>query len=116
MAITISPSQYRNYGTQGQEGSKKAAAEPAAAAKQSAAAQSLAKAMPGVVQLDKKQSPEDTAAAILRHVENGINQLRTQGADQSRIDQRLQARVKVLPKDMLRPPKCSMVWACWTTN
>ena len=91
MAITISPSQYRNYSTQGQEGSKKATTEPAAAAKQSAAAQSLAKAMPGVVQLDKKQSPEDTAAAILRHVENGISQLRTQGADQSRIDQRLQA-------------------------
>lgn len=90
MAITITPSQYRNYGTQNPEGSKKAGAS-ASDVKQGAAAESLAKALPGVVQLDKKQSPEETASAILRHVQNGINQLRSQGADQSRIDQRLQA-------------------------
>ncbi|MCD8522764.1 MAG: DUF5610 domain-containing protein [Saccharospirillaceae bacterium] len=90
MAVTISPSQYRNYGLQNSEGNKKTGA-PSDDIKQGAAAESLAKALPGIVRPDKKQSPEETASAILRHVENGIHQLRTQGADQNRIDQRLQA-------------------------
>lgn len=54
-------------------------------------AETLAKSMPGVVSLTEKQSPQDTARTILKHVENGLNQLRAQGAVPERLEQRLQA-------------------------
>lgn len=54
-------------------------------------AQSLAKAMPGVVKVGEKQSAEDTAKNILQFVQNGINQLKGQGASPERQEERLEA-------------------------
>ncbi len=58
---------------------------------QSVVLDNLAKAMPGVIKLTEKQSPEDTANNILKHVQKGVDQLRSQGASEERIKERLQA-------------------------
>jgi len=60
--------------------------------------ESLAKAMPGVIKVTDKQSPEATARNILKHVQNGLNQLRSQGASDERIEQRWQAAQQGIEK------------------
>lgn len=60
--------------------------------------ESLAKAMPGVIQVADKQSPESTARNILKHVQNGLNSLRSQGASSERIEQRWQAAQEGIEK------------------
>lgn len=85
MPININPSQYRFLDnaktTQGSNKTSETA---------KALTESLQKALPGVTVGDK-QSPEETARNILRHVENGLNQLRAQGADAGRLQERLDA-------------------------
>lgn len=60
--------------------------------------ESLAKAMPGTIEVSDKQSPEATARNILKHVQNGLNQLRSQGASDERIEQRWQAAQEGIEK------------------
>lgn len=60
--------------------------------------ESLAKAMPGVIQVADKQSPESTARNILKHVQNGLNSLRSQGANSERLEQRWQAAQEGIEK------------------
>lgn len=85
MAIQIPPSQFAHH----------AAPTPNKAAKSASAGEvltnKLSKALAGTVKIGDKQSPEVTAKNILRHVENGLNQLKAQGASAERIAQRLQA-------------------------
>lgn len=84
MAIHIPPSLYSpspNTATK----SAKAQTEP------SVALDHLAKALPGVIKVTDKQSPEDTASNILKHVQKGLDQLKSQGASDERLQERLQA-------------------------
>lgn len=90
MAISIKPSQYLlgNLPT--------TANKTQASAK--ALTEALAKTMPGVIQTTDKQSPEQTAKNILNHVQNGLNQLRSQGANSERLEQRLAAAQEGIEK------------------
>lgn len=85
MAITINPSQFLYTG---KTGNSRAAAPEKASETLSGA---LEKALPGVVKATERQSPEETARNILKHVQTGLNQLRAQGADAGRLEERLQA-------------------------
>ena len=88
MAINLNPGQFRlpDSKTTPTPTRTDKSAEP-----EKALTESLAKTMPGVVSVGEKQSPQETARNILQHVQNGLNQLRVQGADAGRLEQRLQA-------------------------
>lgn len=88
MAINLNPGQFRLPDTKPSQPQVRSsqAAEP-----EQVLTESLAKSLPGVVSVGEKQSPQETAENILRHVRNGLNQLRVQGADAGRLEQRLQA-------------------------
>lgn len=88
MAINLNPGQFRLPDS---KLSQTPARTDKSAAPEKALTESLAKTLPGVVTVGEKQSPQETARNILRHVQNGLNQLRVQGADAGRLEQRLQA-------------------------
>src|SRR5690606_9913392 len=89
MPVTLNPGQFNVPGNKAQAtvpGKKDGSSAPAGVLNDS-----LAKSLPGVVRSSERQSPEETARNILNHVQRGLNQLRVQGADPQRLEQRLQA-------------------------
>jgi len=92
MAISINSSQFLTQYSQSIAKAQKAQ-EPG-----KTLAESLAKAMPGVIKVGEKQSAEDTAKNILQFVQNGINQLKGQGASPERQQERLDAARKGIEK------------------
>ena len=88
MAINLNPGQFR---LPDNKLSQTPARSSQSAEPEKVLTESLAKTLPGVVSVGEKQSPQETARNILRHVQNGLNQLRVQGADAGRLEQRLQA-------------------------
>ena len=88
MAINLTPGQFR---LPDNKLSQTPARSSQSAEPEKVLTESLAKTLPGVVSVGEKQSPQETARNILRHVQNGLNQLRVQGADAGRLEQRLQA-------------------------
>lgn len=50
------------------------------------------------LQLGDKKNPEDVAKTMLDHVQRGLDQLRSQGADETRIQQRLEAAKEGIAK------------------
>ncbi|MCA6064891.1 DUF5610 domain-containing protein [Thalassolituus marinus] len=91
MSITLPPSLFTRsrYPADGQQSVNQSANR--AADDDAAVSKSSDDATSGIVRLGSRQSAEDTAAAILGHVRNGLSELRSQGASDERLQQRLDA-------------------------
>lgn len=89
MPVTLNPGQFTLPGNASQpSGSAKPEKNPAGT---EVLNQSLNNVLPGVVRSQERQSPAETARNILGFVQRGISDLRAQGADSQRLEQRLEA-------------------------
>lgn len=90
MTISLNPGLFRSYNN-GNEWSNTRRSAAHGQESQPVSATGDVQASSGVVTLGKRQSPEETAAAILGHVQQGLSELKSQGADDERLMQRLEA-------------------------